>query len=279
MLDRLVESKNSARENKRLGSFLLPTFGAIVSTLIIGLVYSLFSQTLAMGGEDLDLSVLAAPITVAEQEPQPVKPQIKQEIAENSSIKLPTRQDIIQRTDEAPRKTPDAISVTKNTQMARPDGRNFMLGKIDTNPPASGSIGSERGNSEIGTSLSNSRNSENEAEKIEIEKPPVIKQQPKIVPKAANRKPVSLGVINGEAKNLVKPIYSPAARAVQAKGQVKVQVLIDEDGNVISANAVSGHPLLQSEALKAARASKFSPTYLSGDRVKVTGFIVYNFEL
>jgi protein TonB len=56
-----------------------------------------------------------------------------------------------------------------------------------------------------------------------------------------------------------------------------VQVTIDESGNVISASAVSGHPLLRASAVDAARASKFSPTMLSGQAVKVTGVIVYNF--
>jgi outer membrane biosynthesis protein TonB len=46
---------------------------------------------------------------------------------------------------------------------------------------------------------------------------------------------------------------------------------------VISAHAVSGHPLLQAAAVGAARASKFTPTKLSGQPVKVSGVIIYNF--
>jgi hypothetical protein len=46
---------------------------------------------------------------------------------------------------------------------------------------------------------------------------------------------------------------------------------------VISASAVSGHPLLRQAAEQAARESKFSPTMLSGQPVKVTGIVVYNF--
>jgi len=98
---------------------------------------------------------------------------------------------------------------------------------------------------------------------------------------AAGGKPVpkmvSGGVLNGKATNLVKPDYPAAARAVKASGAVNVQVTIDEDGNVTSAAAVSGHPLLRAAAVQAARASKFSPTRLNGQPVKVTGVIVYNF--
>ena len=90
-------------------------------------------------------------------------------------------------------------------------------------------------------------------------------------------KTISGGVVNGKATNLVKPPYPAAARAVRAAGAVNVQVTIDENGNVISASAVSGHPLLRAAAVQAARSSKFSPTMLSGQAVKVTGVIVYNF--
>jgi TonB family protein len=88
---------------------------------------------------------------------------------------------------------------------------------------------------------------------------------------------ISGGVLNGKANSLPKPVYPPAARAVRASGAVDVEVLIDEAGNVISATAVSGHPLLRAAAVNAARGAKFSPTQLSGVPVKVSGIIVYNF--
>ena len=62
-----------------------------------------------------------------------------------------------------------------------------------------------------------------------------------------------------------------------AEGSVSVQVLIDENGDVASAAAVSGHPLLRAAAEQAALQSKFKPTQLSGQPVKVAGVIVYNF--
>ncbi|MGI8641845.1 MAG: TonB family protein [Pyrinomonadaceae bacterium] len=60
-------------------------------------------------------------------------------------------------------------------------------------------------------------------------------------------------------------------------GAVNVLVTVDESGNVTSASAVSGHPLLRQAAEQAARASNFLPTLLSGKPVKVKGVIVYNF--
>lgn len=96
-------------------------------------------------------------------------------------------------------------------------------------------------------------------------------------PKATAPKTISAGVLNGKATSLPKPPYPPAARAVRASGSVSVQVLIDESGRVISATAVSGHPLLQAAAVAAARQARFSPTMLSGQPVKVSGVITYNF--
>ncbi|HLM01147.1 MAG TPA: TonB family protein [Pyrinomonadaceae bacterium] len=90
-------------------------------------------------------------------------------------------------------------------------------------------------------------------------------------------KSVSAGVVNGKATSLPKPEYPPAAKAVRAGGSVNVEVTIDENGGVVSAKAVSGHPLLQSAAVAAARQAKFTPTRLAGKPVKVTGIIVYNF--
>ena len=83
--------------------------------------------------------------------------------------------------------------------------------------------------------------------------------------------------MNGKAISLPKPAYPPAARAVRAGGACSVQVLIDENGNVISAYAVSGHPLLRAASEAAARAARFSPTLLEGKPVKVSGVITYNF--
>lgn len=97
------------------------------------------------------------------------------------------------------------------------------------------------------------------------------------MPPAPPRAPISGGVLNGKATSLPKPAYPAIARAAHASGAVNVRVLVDESGNVLTALAVSGHPLLQASAVAAARQAKFKPTLLSGQPVKVSGIIVYNF--
>lgn len=95
--------------------------------------------------------------------------------------------------------------------------------------------------------------------------------------KPAGPKIINGGVVSGRALKLPKPPYPPAARSVRASGTVSIQVVIDESGEVFSAEAVSGHPLLRSAARAAACDARFSPTSLEGQPVKVSGIITYNF--
>jgi TonB family protein len=62
-------------------------------------------------------------------------------------------------------------------------------------------------------------------------------------------------------------------------GVVTIQVVVDETGKVISAEATSGPATLREVALQAALRARFSPTKLSGQPVKVAGSINYKFAL
>lgn len=97
------------------------------------------------------------------------------------------------------------------------------------------------------------------------------------VPMTTQGSGINGGVLNGKATSLPPPDYPTIARQAKATGTVAVQITIDEGGNVIVAEAVSGHPLLRAAAVKAARDAKFSPTRLSGQPVRVNGVLTYNF--
>ena len=84
-------------------------------------------------------------------------------------------------------------------------------------------------------------------------------------------------MLNGKAITLPVPDYPAEAKAAGAEGVVVIQVMIDEQGNVTDARAISGPKLLQETSVNAARQAKFSPTLLSGEPVKVTGVLVFNF--
>ncbi len=85
--------------------------------------------------------------------------------------------------------------------------------------------------------------------------------------------PINGGMLNGKAIYL--PV--PEAPAGDANGVVIVAVLVDEQGSVIDARAVSGPQHLQPTAVAAARLARFSPTLLMGEPVRVSGTLSYNF--
>ncbi len=276
MLDQLVESSSHRKETARRGGFMVSTLVVVCSIFLSGILWSLFAKDLKMGEDNLEISTLVAPVPMPEDAPRQPEPATKMEKQEQSQkVVETTRQANIMRIDES-QDAPIKISVVPNTQKARPNG-NFKISEgleLEAQGLNSATRGGENNVGGVGLAeISQPMAVEKPKIKETLPPPPLTKEIPK--PPVNTKK--SLGVINGKATNLVKPAYSPAALAVRAAGEVNVQVTINEKGNVISANAVSGHVLLRPSAETAARASKFNPTLLSLQPVKVTGLIVYKF--
>jgi TonB family protein len=89
---------------------------------------------------------------------------------------------------------------------------------------------------------------------------------------------ISVGNLNKKVLSMPKLAMPEKAKAAGASGPVQMRLEVDENGRVTSAKPLSGHPLLQQEAVSAAKKYKFKPTLLSGVPVKVSGIIVYNFQ-
>src|SRR5882762_7012907 len=77
----------------------------------------------------------------------------------------------------------------------------------------------------------------------------------------------------------IQPEYPPLARQTHVSGTVVVNAVIDEHGNVVGARALSGHPLLIPEALKAVLQWKYEPTLLNGTPVAVEMEVTVHFNL
>ncbi|MGI8918879.1 MAG: TonB family protein [Pyrinomonadaceae bacterium] len=118
-------------------------------------------------------------------------------------------------------------------------------------------------------------NKPDEADRVQY--PGKTKFNPEIVSDAPEGIDFRGGVLNGRALRLAKPDYPDQARAAGVAGTVVVQVTINEQGKVVRACAINGHPLLWLASERAAYASEFTSTKLSGKPVKVTGMINYNF--
>ena len=110
--------------------------------------------------------------------------------------------------------------------------------------------------------------------KVDLDSEPPPSNAPKPI-----LRPVSGGVLNGAAVSLPAPMYPETARRMRQAGVVTVEVVIDENGKVISATAENGPSTLREAAIQAALRARFSPTKLSGQPVKVFGTISYKFAL
>lgn len=276
MLNQLIESKNHQEEAKRRSGFLVGTLGILVAVLVSGWTYSLFAKSFGMGTGEFEAANLVAPLAVTEEAPPP-KIEIKQEkspTADSGKIILKDLYDDVSSAKVPPkdmRGEKDVVSANKFNL------KDVELGDYNQIPAQTGRTTS---GSSDGCGLCNN-DADNKSRTEEDEKAPEVVDKPTPKPTVEPKKnppTVSLGVINGKASNLAKPLFPPAARQMGISGAVNVQVTIDEKGNVISAAVVSGHPLLRSVALSAAKQSKFTPTLLSNQPVKVTGVIVYNFQ-
>lgn len=276
MLNQLVESGSHTKENKRRGGFLFSTLLVVCSIFLSGILWSLFAKELKLGAGDFEVSTLIAPVPMPENEPRPPAPKIEKQQQSQKTVAETTRQTNMERVDEA-RLIPKEISTAPNSQKARPVGAFKISDGAELDRQGQTLAGLNRENNNIGSGIPSGIETptiEN-TNTVKPPQPPTIKKE---ITNPTKELKKSLGVVNGIAKNLVKPTYPPAARIVRAEGAVNVQVTIDENGNVVSASAVTGHPLLRQVSEAAARASKFNPTLLSNQPVKVTGVIVYKFS-
>jgi protein TonB len=255
MFDYLVESGSHAEDVRRKGSFLLITTAIYLVLGVVLFVAGIMMAPAYIDASSLELTSLIAPVPAPpaakqEEAPKPEKVNINQNVdVRKQLIADVSRADIVP--EKVSNKASDIPPVRK--------GVLTIQGTANSNTTTPVAPGAGTGTGPVGPA------------KVEIA------DAPPPPPKPPPHAPISGGVLNGKAVHLVTPPYPAIARSAHASGAVQVQVLIDENGNVISAHAVSGHPLLQAAAVSAARASKFTPTKLSGQPVKVNGVIIYNF--
>ena len=266
MFDKLIESNSEEAEFKPRRKFFMVSSVVVGILFVTAVVASLYAQNIDLGTDSFDMVELLAPVATDAPEPEPPQVQPERNTNLHETSELPNRRDLIARIDQV-QDIPNEISTTPNTKATIPEtGRFTNL----ADRPDSNSVGDTGGDSRVaGTSSAPEL-----TEPVEAKDPP----PPAVTKPALPKPPVSIGVVTGKATYLPKPPYTPAALAVGASGDVAVQVTIDETGKVISAKAVSGHPLLKQGAERAAWNARFEPTTLSKIPTKVTGVIVYKFS-
>lgn len=261
MFNNLIESSSHAKELKRRGSFVLFTTATYLVLFAITGVVSIYAYDAHLESQTTELEITFVPVLPTEAAPEPIRNTIRS--ASNSEAP-PTQSTRTQLIDSAsnPTNVPETIGTTASpVPAARPDS---VIGTINADPPTP--AGNNRG-------VHGGTGNTPVVNMPDLPPPPPAPQP--VVPKVVR---ISR-VLNSQALELPKPNYPPLAKEIRQQGTVTVQVLIDESGNVVSATAISGPPLLLAESRKAAMRARFSPTIIGDQPVKVSGVITYNFVM
>lgn len=273
MFGNLIESGSHAADLKRKGRFFLGTtafYLLLLAAVGVGSIYAYNARLDAPADYEL-LSVMRfAPAADAEPERREPRPAASQSRVND----ITTRREI---SVETPYHGEQIASInTREVRVNEP----VVISTIehDTNSPTVAVVGPNNGPGGPGGPGGPVVGEPAEAP------PPVVRATPQPTPAPTPQRPtapinISLGVLASKAISKPAPPYPPIAKAARAQGTVAVQVVIDEQGRVISAKATNGHPLLLRAAELAAYQARFTPTLLSGQPVKVTGVITYNFVL
>ena len=268
MFDTLVESGSHSDDLARKGSFFLGTLVLYSIVLVAVAVLSIYLYNDSIPDPSLELLTLVAPVPMAQEEAPKAAEEPKPAAKAAPEVAMVKDMAVIApvtKTNEVAPPTAKVVPTNKTLSVLVGDRDVGDVNAVPTGPV--GVVGGTGGGG-AGTGA---------APKVEVsdEPPPPPAPTPPPKPKTV----VSGGVLNGKAISKPQPAYPPIAKAARASGTVTVQILVDESGRVVSASAVSGHPLLQQAAVSAARNARFSPTLLSGQPVKVSGVITYNFVL
>jgi len=273
MFSNLIESGSHTADLKRKGRFFLGTtlfYGLLFAATGVGSIYA-YTVRLDYDPDYELVALMRFPPAVSRDEP----PRREQKAATS-----PSRANQIAMRTEASMQTPYhgeriASASTPEVRTNQP----FIIGKYNTTPEATGGlVGPHSDGTLHGTDNTiGPRVTETGGEGTP---PPVPTPTPKPTPRRdAEIVRLTSSVMSGMTVSKPAPPYPPIAKAAGVQGAVAVQIVVDEHGKVISAKATSGNPLLQQAAVQAAYKALFTPTLLSGQPVKVTGNITYNFVL
>jgi len=266
MFTNLIESNSHKREFKRRTSFFVATVAAYALILTAAGIVGIVTYDARVDAQNMDLLVSWIPPVKPAFEPEGPRPTRPRPARPNARPNAPIDPHIqvAERTQPTaaatnPEKIPDEIG-TKGSDQPPVTGP-VVQSTRNADPPSSGD--------NHGTCTS-----------CPPVSPPVVESQPTPTPvPRPTTETVSSRVLVSKAVSLPQPPYPQIAKQAGIHGPVNVQILIDEDGKVISAHAVSGSAMLTRAAEDAARRARFTPTILNNQPVKVQGVITYNFVL
>jgi protein TonB len=268
MFTNLIESDSHRQEFRRRSSFFLATVAAYALILSATGVASIYAYDAHLEAQTSALELLSwvPPVTRAPE----VRPRNNEPVRRSTPTNAPVdRNARVQERTVAiapptdPRIVPDHVG-TKASDVPPVTGA-YRIGTKNVDPP----------NFAPSDSGCATCNGPAPLVRVDDTTPPPV---PVVVkPPTTTRLPSS--ILISKAISLPQPAYPPLAKQIRIQGAVSVQILVDEQGKVVSAQAVSGHPMLLAASKEAALRARFTPTILSGQPVKVQGLITYNFVM
>ncbi len=276
MFNHLIESGSHRADLRRKGGFFLGTLGFYAVLFVTLGVGSIYAYNTHLDNQTLEINFLVAPPLP----PQPPVAPTRDEQARQTPANANHEREVIQRAEVIPpllqsTTPPQNVSTVANAHKEVPRNAPYVITGIDRGNPLDGGgiVGPRVGGNTTGI-YTGTNNGGIRVETSDDVPPPVT---PTPRPPTKVRLPSS--VITSKVINKPVPPYPMLARQTHVSGLVTVEILIDEQGRVISAQATSGHPVLRVAAQQAALQARFSPTLLSNQPVKVSGVISYNFML
>jgi protein TonB len=268
MFTNLIESESHRKEFKRRSSFFLATVAVYALVLFGAGIASIYAYDAHLEAQTSSLEVLSwvPPVTPAAVKPVSPnhQPAVRRSTPSNApvdpTVTRPMRTDMVARTDD-PTKVPTDVGTKASSVPVYTKGAVLGDRNVDPLPKTT---------NDSGTCIT----CPTTPPKVSVdEKPP----EPPPVKPSTQRLPST--VLTSKAISLPQPTYPMIAKQIRAQGPVNVQILVDEQGHVLSAQAINGHPTLLAAAKEAALRARFTPTILNGQAVKVQGVITYNFVL
>lgn len=266
MFTNLIESSAHRREFKRRSSFFLATVAGYSLILFTAGIVGILTYDAQVEAQTTDL-ILGSWVPAVKHD-EPDKPRDRAAVRKPRTANAPVDRNVRQsiRTDavagaDDPTKVPDNPGVERSS--APPPTGPYKIGDRNVDP--------ESVTPDKSACVSCSSTPPKVVESDTGPLPPKPEKRTMIR--------VSEGVMRGNIVELPKPTYPILAIKARIQGLVNVQILVDETGRVVSAQAVKGSPMLTRAAEDAARRARFTPTKLGNDPVKVQGVITYNFVL
>jgi TonB family protein len=271
MFSQLVESDLHTGEFKRKGTFFLATMAAYALVLMLTGVAGVYAYEAQIDDQNLELVALVPPETEtprpreAEPRTRTAAPDARNNTANARNSGGPKATAPSNTSSDLTRIAGTAQAATTQLPPQNVGGgdRTFPFSAAPYNPNA-GKGGP-------------SSTKDGDGEGIINEQPPaaiVKKSEP-----PPKQRIAYIGPVNSRALSLPQPSYPAVAKVAGVQGPVTVEILIDEAGRVMTAQATSGHPLLRLESERAAYRARFSPTLLQNQPVKAKGVITFNFIL